>query len=238
MRKSLLLHCTGILAACTLLPSVAHAASASASVTTDTTSSGGSSSGSREPDRGGLLAGAKIGGIVPFGHLNPFVAGAVELGYVAPWLHRSFALTLDADYTAPKKDGTSKDVVNPVRVNSPSGSYNWHITEQQLVLMPTVMYRMTFLGRLVTPYIAVGPRFYFLRGNVWGSTGGQAFEVTHEKGFKVGFGVPIGAEIHVGPGAIIGEVLIQYAKIDHRVTGNSNLGAANLFVGYRFLPMF
>src|SRR5262245_49131290 len=77
----------------------------------------------------GILGGAKVGGIVPFGGLGANVTGGVELGYVFPWLHRSFALAVDLDYTVPKTSGTESDP----RVSG--GKYTWHLTEQELDLM-------------------------------------------------------------------------------------------------------
>jgi opacity protein-like surface antigen len=178
---------------------------------------------------GGFLAGAKVGGIFSFGGLSPFVLGGVEVGYVAPWLHRSFAVTVNLDYTAPSKSGAESDP----RIMT-GGKYPWHLTEQELNLMPVVMYRMTFLGR-VTPYVGVGPRIYFLKSTVRSGEGMPTFQETTEKSSKVGVGVPLGAEIGVGPGGFTAELLFQYGTLDHTATGASNTGAASISVGYRFL---
>lgn len=177
---------------------------------------------------GGLLAGAKVGGVVPFGGLSPNVTAGLEVGYVFPWLHRSFAAAIDLDYAAPKSSGT----VNDPRVTG--GKYTWHLTEQELSLMPVVMYRLTLL-RKVTPYIGIGPRIYFLRSTVRSNEGKPSFQETTEQSTKVGFGVPIGAEIPLGPGGLLAEVLLQYGSLDHTATGTSNTGGLNLSVGYRIL---
>jgi hypothetical protein len=182
-----------------------------------------------EPSRGGLLAGAKLGGVFSFGGLSPFVNVGIELGYVFPWMNRSFAAALDLDYTAPRKEGTSPDP------RLPAGTYSWHLTEQQLAVMPVFLYRMTFLRGPATPYVGIGPRFYFVRGTVRGDMAGAPIEETKEQGTKIGFGLPLGIEFRLGPGALVGEALLQYAGVDHRVTGDSNLGAANVTVGYRLL---
>jgi hypothetical protein len=177
---------------------------------------------------GGLLAGGKVGGIVPFGGLSPNVTAGIEVGYVFPWLHRSFAAAIDLDYAAPKASGT----VNDSRVTG--GKYTWHLTEQELNLMPVVMYRLTLL-RTVTPYIGIGPRIYFLRSTVRSDEGKPAFQETTEQSTKVGFGVPIGAEIPLGPGGLLAELLLQYGSLDHTATGTSNTGGLSLSVGYRVL---
>lgn len=177
----------------------------------------------------GFLGGAKVGGIFSFNGLSPFVTTGIEAGVVFPWLHRSFAIAVDLDYTVPTKTGSEQDP------RLMSGSYTWHLTEQELNLMPVVMYRATMLGR-VTPYIGVGPRIYFLKSTVRSNTGMPSFQETTEKSMKVGVGVPLGVEVGVGPGAFIGEVLVQYGTLDHTATGPSNTGAASVSVGYRFLP--
>ena len=103
-----------------------------------------------------------------------------------------------------------------------------------LALTPLAMYRMTFVGRVV-PYIGVGPRIYFLQNTVRsGETGPKILETT-EKSTKVGVGVPFGAEIHLGPGGLLAELLFQYGVLDHTATGATNTGALSLHVGYRFL---
>lgn len=177
---------------------------------------------------GGLLAGAKFGGIIPFGGLSPNITGAVEVGYVFPWLKRSFALIATLDYAAPQKSRSESDP----RVTG--GKYTWHLTEQELNVMPVMMYRATFLGRL-TPFVGVGPRIYFLKSTVRSGDAPPPFAETTEQSMKVGVGVPLGMEFQLGPGAITGEVLFQYGGLNHVATGASNTGGLNIWLGYRFL---
>ena len=179
--------------------------------------------------KGGLLAGAKVGALLSFGGLDPNPRVGVELGYVFPWMNRSFALVLDADYAAPKSSGTQ---TGDARVYG--GTYDWHLTEKILTLMPVAMFRYTKLGRVV-PYIGVGPRIYLLKSTVRGAVGSVEIPETTEQSTKVGFGVPLGAELKLGPGAVIGELLFEYGSLDHNATGSSNTGALSLAIGYRFL---
>jgi opacity protein-like surface antigen len=179
--------------------------------------------------RVGLIAGAKVGGIIPFGGLGPHLTAGVELGYAFPFLRRAFALVVNLDYAAPQSSGEENDP----RI-MPTGKYTWHITEQELNLMPVVMFRATMLKR-VRPYVGVGPRFYFLKSTVRSNEGMPTFSETTEKSSKVGVGVPVGVEFGLGPGALIGEVLFQYGGLDHKATGKSNTGALNIALGYRFL---
>jgi hypothetical protein len=185
--------------------------------------------GAPKKERGQLLLGGKVGGLVAFSGLSPNVRADVELGYVFPWAKRSFAAVLDVGYAAPKTEGTQG--ADP-RVAG--ATYNWHLTQQELTVMPTVVYRLTSLGKVV-PYVGIGPRFYFLQSNVKGDVNGVAIKETTEQSTKVGLGVPIGAQLQLGPGAVLAELLLEYGPLDHTATGDSNTGGASLFVGYRFL---
>lgn len=178
---------------------------------------------------GGLLAGAKVGGLLSFGGLDPNARVGIELGYVFPWLDRSFAFLVDADYAAPKSSGSQ---AGDPRVQG--GTYDWHLTEQILAIQPTILYRYTKLGRVV-PFVGIGPRIYMLRSTVRGAVGSVVIPETTEQSTKVGLGVPFGAEIKLGPGALIGELLFEYGSLDHTATGASNTGALGLAVGYRVL---
>lgn len=178
---------------------------------------------------GGLLAGAKVGGLLSFGGLDPNARVGLELGYVFPWLDRSIALLLAADYAAPKSSGTK---TGDPRVEG--GTYDWHLTEQMLALMPVVMFRYTKL-RSVVPYAGIGPRIYLLQSTVRGAVGSVTIPETTERSTKVGFGVPFGVEVKLGPGALIGELLLEYGSLDHTATGSSNTGALSLALGYRIL---
>lgn len=178
--------------------------------------------------KGKFLLGAKVGGLLSFGGLSPNARVGVEVGYVFPWAKQAFAATVNVDYAAPKSTGTE---VGDPRVG---GTYNWHLTEQVLTIMPTLYYRITSLGKVV-PYIGVGPRIYLLQSNVTGSVGTSAIPETTEQSTAVGFGVPLGAEIKVGPGGVTAEVLFEYGSLNHTATGSSNTGALSLLLGYRFL---
>jgi hypothetical protein len=173
--------------------------------------------------RSGVLIGAKVGGILPFSKLGPNVSVGIELGYA----FGNFAVALDVDYTAPKASGTESDP----RVTG--AAYSWHLTEQELNVMPVFLYRLP-LGAL-TAFAGIGPRLYLLKSTVRSNTGAPSFQETTEKSSKFGFGVPLGAELRLGPGAAIAEVLLQYGGLDHTATGSSNTGGASLSLGYRIV---
>jgi opacity protein-like surface antigen len=173
----------------------------------------------------GVFLTPKVGGIIPFGGLNPFVTAGLDVGYA---LKMGLAFGVAADYTAPQKSGEETDS----RITG--GKYSWHITNQQLQVMPFVMYRIKSLGAIV-PYVGIGPRIYMLRSTVRSGDGTPTFSETTEQSTKIGFGIPIGLELRAGPGALIAELLLQYGGLDHTATGASNTGAASLALGYRFM---
>ncbi len=182
-----------------------------------------------------FLATGKIGGIVPFSGLGPFVSGAIELGWVFGKTKQRIGALLDVSYTVPHADGEQTEDYEGFDVDRiPDGTYSWELRQKLLTFQPTFLYRLTGLGRVV-PYGGIGPRLYLLESVVEGKSGGEAFAVSTEQSTKLGFGVPLGAEFQLGPGGLMAELLFQWGPLTHEITGDSNLGSATLFVGYRAL---
>jgi hypothetical protein len=177
-----------------------------------------------EAKTSGVLLGAKVGGILPFSGLGANVTGGIEVGYA----FGPFAVALAADYQAPKSHDTASDP------RLTTTSYSWHITEQELDLMPLFLYRLQSLGAVV-PFVGIGPRIYLLKSTVRSNDQTPAMSETTEKSTKLGFGIPLGIELKLGPGAALAELLFQYGKIDHTATGDSNVGSASLSLGYRIV---
>lgn len=179
--------------------------------------------------KGSFLIGAKVGGIAPFDGLNPFVIGTVELGYVLPWLNRGIAGLVAVSYTAPNAAGEQADP----RV--PGGAYTWSLTQHELIIQPTVMYRYTKLGRIV-PFVGIGPRIYLMNSVVTGKAGEEVIGETSETSTQIGGGLPLGVEYLLGPGALLGELLFEVGTLDHTITGKSHTAGLSLNIGYRFMP--
>lgn len=175
---------------------------------------------------GGFLLAGKVGGIASFNGLSPFVAGGIEIGYVLSG--GNIALLLDTTYTAPKTDG---EVTTDTRV--PGSTYTWEIRQKQLVFQPTFAYRFTMLSDKVTPYAGIGPRIYLIEDVTRGKSGGEVIKDSFERSTKLGFGIPLGAEIVLGPGGLFAEFLFQWGPQKHDTTGDTNLGSGSLFLGYR-----
>jgi hypothetical protein len=187
----------------------------------------------RKPETGVVLLGAKVGGIASFNGLDPFVHGALEVGYVFPTLNRGLGAYLQVEYSAPGTNGKVNENFDHDRV--PSGSYSWHITQQELVFAPTFLYRLTSLSSTITPYVGIGPRIYLLKNTTRGKASGVTIDETTEQSTKWGLGLPLGAELALGPGKLIAELMFQWGPLKHTLTGDTNLGGASLSVGYRLL---
>lgn len=181
-----------------------------------------------EKPRGAFIAGAKFGGIAPFDGLSPFVIGTVEVGYVLPWLNRGIAALVDVSYTAPSTSGEQPDP----RV--PGGKYTWELTQHELIIQPTIMYRYTRLGRIV-PFVGIGPRIYLMKSVTKGKAGGEVIGETTEPSTQIGGGLPLGVDFKLGPGALLAELLFEIGTLDHRITGQSHTGGLSLNLGYRFM---
>jgi hypothetical protein len=184
-------------------------------------------------DSGAFLAAGKIGGIAQFDGLYPYLHGGLDLGYVFPGTGRTIGAYLGTEYTAPRSDGTGTDPGDPERVAG--GTYEWKLRQKQLVFQPTFLYRFNWLTDAVVPFVGIGPRLYLLESKVTGSAGGRTIKATEERSTKFGFGIPVGAEVPLGPGGLMAELLFQWAPLDHETTGDTHLAGLSLFLGYRAL---
>jgi hypothetical protein len=183
-------------------------------------------------DSGAVLLAGKFGGIAPFDGLNPFPKLGLELGYLFGGTQGRIAALLAAEYTAPSATGTQAETFSPDRIPG-GGTYSWELRQKELVLQPTFLFRLTGLVPRLTPYAGIGPRLYLLESVVRGHAGGVPFEDTPEHSTKIGFGVPLGAELEFGPGGFFGELLPEWGPLNHTTTGDTHLGGLSLFLGYR-----
>jgi hypothetical protein len=191
-----------------------------------------SSSPASDSATGAVLLAGKLGGIASFNGLSPFPHFGIEVGYRFGAFGGRLAAVLAAEYTAPSADGKQTEAFAPERIPG-GGTYSLELRQKELVLQPTFFYRLTGLVPRLTPYAGIGPRIYFLESVVRGKAGDQSFQDTPERSMKLGFGVPLGVELELGPGGVFGELLPQWAPLKHTTTGDTHLGGTSLFVGYR-----
>lgn len=177
-------------------------------------------------DPGSLLLAGKVGGILPMNGLDPFIAGGVEIGWIFGGTKRRIAALLDVTYTAPEAEGSTLDT------RLAGGGFGWRITQKELILQPTFLYRLTGLGPVV-PFAGLGPRIYLLETVGEGAAAGIQFKDSQERSTKLGVGLPLGVEYLLGPGGLMAELLLEWAPLNHRITGDASLLGATLFIGYR-----
>jgi hypothetical protein len=178
---------------------------------------------------GAFVAGLNVGGLISLGGLRPNAGGSVDVGALLPWGGRSLGLLLSVGYAQP---GTSGTVTDP-RV--PGGAYTWQLTQQQLTLAPTVMYRLTGLG-IVVPYVAASFKVFLLQQTVSGSADGQPISPTVERDTRYGVGGRLGAEFTLGPGGVTVEGLFEWGRNDTTAAGlGTQLTGVTVALGYRLI---
>ena len=132
---------------------------------------------------------------------------------------------MQVEYSAPTAEGTSSENFDPERV--PSGGYDWELVQKELVLQPTFLYRMTFLSDWLTPYAGLGPaRVPARETSSPARRATRPSSETKERSTKWGVGLPLGAEFALGPGALTGELMLQWGPLEHTLTGDTHLGGS------------
>jgi outer membrane protein with beta-barrel domain len=185
----------------------------------------------RETISAGLKAG--VGLSQPFSDLGTGPEFELEGGYTLPWVGHRLRALLQVGY---QRTGSS-DRVQDARFVS-DGSYTFDLHEDELTVMPAIFGQWFAPGsRRWTPYAALGPRVYMLRTKIDGAAGTmpQDFGPSTEESTKVGFGLQLGAEFTLGPGALLGELAMVWSPLDHRTTGDTNTGSLGINVGYRLM---
>jgi hypothetical protein len=184
----------------------------------------------------GLVPTLKLGGSFSgvFTDLGASPDVELEVGYLLPPLDRSLEAFLGFVYTQPTTE--RKDVID---TSGPDGTsrleapMHYDLTQQMFVLTAGLLYRLKVPVPLFRPYAALGGRLYLMKTRVDGSDGVDAFGQNREGATSPGFYGALGGELHFGPGAVLLEVQLAYAKIDGFVMRDTNAGALNLALGYR-----
>lgn len=189
--------------------------------------------GDGKGDRGALVVGAKVGALASLDGLSPHVTGALELGYILPWLGRAFAVGASVSYAQPTTSGVRSDP----RVDA--GSYTWHLTEQQLAIVPSVAYRATMLPEIgpgqFVPYASAGPRLVLAHSRTDSDGELPTLLPTEEESMEIGAGGALGTEYLFGPGAFLVEALFGWAPIAQQTTGEASLLGISAWGGYRLM---
>jgi hypothetical protein len=177
----------------------------------------------------GLTLGLKLGGgfSQPFGDLGSSYLTEFELGYTLPVERRALAVFVSGGYTQPGAEGKQlEDSRLP-------GAASYAITQQELMITLGLTYRLHLPTKLIRPYASLGPRLFLMRTQTSGSAGGKAFCDNNETATQLGLFGALGAELHFGPGAVLIELSMTWARINGYVLRDTSAGALGIGVGYR-----
>ena len=148
---------------------------------------------------------------------------ALEAGYVTPLLDRRLAIVAEVNFHQPKTSGTLSDP------NLTLGEQEYRLTEREIAILLSAVYRFEGALGSITPYAGAGPGLYLHQATA------QAFGAnTVEKEGTLGFQLLGGAELRLGPGGLFLEAHYHFTKVGLLTTGSVNVGgflAAGL--GYR-----
>ncbi len=177
----------------------------------------------------GLVLGAKAGGgfSQAFGDLGSSFLTQLEIGYTLPVMHRSLEVFVAGGYTQPKATGKN---INDSRLPGPA---SYTLKQQEAMVDLGLRYRVRLDNPWLRPYAALGPRLYMTRTQISGRAGGQSFGNNSETQTRAGVFGAVGGEFYLGPGALLVELSMAWAKLDGYVMRNTSMGAMGASLGYR-----
>jgi hypothetical protein len=172
-----------------------------------------------------LILGLGAGVYIPTSSLGPSFLVGIDGAFQLPVLARKLGIGFGLAYSQPTTSGGISDG----RLATATGRADYDSLMRELVLDVLLSYRILPWSSRWSPQIGIGPAFYFLAHKVT-SLGLEQTETSTQVGFKLS----AGADFRIGPGAIVGELRFPFAMVGQRTTGDSNVGAVSIVVGYRF----
>jgi hypothetical protein len=171
----------------------------------------------------------RIGLVGPTNRLHLFAMPGIELGYLTPLLGHRLLFALNVSWTRPSYTTTGQS--DPSIQNG--ANFTSTIHEDELVVGLDASYRLRPPDATLNFFAGLQPLLYLLRAS---ETNTFDPGVTNtNQGTKIGVGYFIGADYRLGPGMLTGELRVLYSYMDHKLTGEVNLGNIILSVGYRML---
>lgn len=170
-----------------------------------------------------VLLGLGAGVYIPTSALGVNFLVGIDGSFQLPWIDRKLGVGFGLAYSQPTTSGTITDA----RV--PDGKASYDSTMRELVLDLLISYRFLSWDSVWSPHAGIGPVFYFL-GHAVESLDHEQTETSTQVGFKL----TLGADYRLGPGALTGEVRFPFATVGQKTTGESNVGAVSVVIGYRF----
>lgn len=180
-----------------------------------------------------VLLGARVGVYIPglVNRMDPHVLVGIEAGVLLPFAERRLAIVADVHYAPP---GAGAQLTDP-RIGDSGGPWTYHMTTEQLFTSLGLVFRLFPPGSMLVPYVGASGRLYFLRTTVDGDGAGQPFGTNTEQSMQGGFGVWLGGELRLGPGAAFVEAEFGWSDLPHRITGATSTSALAITLGYRFI---
>lgn len=175
----------------------------------------------------GVRAGVYLPNIV--NSMDPHANLTFEVAVLLPFLDRMLGIMVDGSWTGP---GSSRQLMDP-RVGESGGTWSYSMQTHHGFLSAGLIFRFLPPGSLFVPYLTAVGRIYLLETGVDGEGEGEAFGGNTEKSLQGGFGVSLGGELRLGPGALLLDVSFGYSDLPHRITGATSTGALGIQVGYR-----
>ena len=170
-----------------------------------------------------VVLGLGAGVYIPTSALGVNFLVGVDASYQLPFLGGRFGVGAGLAYSQPTTEGQIADD----RV--PGGAAEYDSTMRELVLDLLLSFRVFGWDSVWSPRVGIGPVVYFLAHEV-NSLG----VVQYESSTQGGFVATVDVDYFIWRGALVGELRIPFATVGQRTTGDSNVGAFSVIMGYRF----
>lgn len=146
-------------------------------------------------------------------------------------LERRLQVFLEVNYTQPTAYASATDP----RLGEMGASYDSELTMREFGITVGGQYFWRPLRSFWLPYAGLGLQVRMLRSEVVGTGNATAFGQNDETSTQIG-GVGFGGiGVHLGPGLAFGELRFNMAPVGQKVTGDSNIGALSVLLGYGLL---
>lgn len=149
----------------------------------------------------------------------------VGLGVAA---ERRLQVFAELGYTQPTHEVS---IMDP-RLGATGATFESEMIVRDLSTALGLSYFFKDMSSLWLPYAGAALQFHFLKSEVDGSSTMLPFGHYEETSTQVGGFLFGGIGFHLGPGMILGELRFRYAPVDQKVTGDANVGALSVLLGY------
>ncbi len=172
--------------------------------------------------------------------LDPIAVAAgseVEVGYLLPPLRRSIEVFARGQYLQSEGDGPGAQNANGYAAPTQHADEVAHeVTVNQGILSLGGLYRIPLDLASMRPYFTLGGRVHLTKSSVEFRAADAELDEITETDTELGFFSAVGGEAFLGPGALLIELQLVYAKRDAAAFREIDPGALDLSLGYRLFP--